>query len=447
MEDNIFILFGATGDLAKKKLIPALYNLYVKGHSLPIICVSRRIISKAEYIRLLDLDSNVKNLNKEKLKGFLKNLQYIEFDLQKGNSKDLGNKVINIVQGNNLKGNMIFYLAISPLLFNDAVKSIKNSGLLKKKGYKRIAFEKPFGEDLKSAKEINRNIKKVFREKEIFRIDHFLGKELVQNISVLRFTNSLLKPQWNNKFIDHVQITLSENFGVEGRGNFYDKYGAIKDVVQNHMLQIFSLIAMEEPKKLLSNDIRNEKIKVLKKVEKIKGKNVVQGQYKGYKKVGGVGKNSKTETFAAIKFFVDNKRWKNAPFYFLTGKNMKRNLVTVLIQFKKAKCLLFEDICDFGPNHLLIEVQPREGFHININAKSPGKENIEPIEMNFCHKCKFGPETPEAYENLFLDIIKGDQSTFVRTDEIEESWKIVDGIKKNKLYHYKKGSYPKEADK
>lgn len=450
MKDYMFILFGATGDLTKKKLIPALYNLYTKGKlDTPVICVSRRDITKGEYIRLLELNKYIKNLNKKKLSGFLKLIYYIKLDFENKDPSNFTSAIKQINKQCRCSGNIIFYLALSPSLFKKAVDVIKSSSLLEEKGFKRIVFEKPFGNDLRSAKEINKHIKKTFKEDQIYRIDHFLGKELVQNISVLRFTNTLFEPQWNNKFIDHIQIVLSENFGIKDRGPFYDKYGAIKDVIQNHMLQLLALTAMEPPKKLTSNNIRNEKVKILKRIQRIKQENIILGQYSGYKKEKGVNKNSDTETFAALKLFIKNPRWKNIPFYLITGKNMKNNLVAIHIQFRKPKCLLFNNVCDFEGDHLTIEIQPEEGFHAHINAKVPGKTEIKPVKMDFCHECTFGPNSPEAYENLLLDVAKGDQSAFIRTDEIEESWKITDPItdKKLKVYSYKKGSYPKEADK
>jgi len=307
-------------------------------------------------------------------------------------------------------------------------------------------FEKPFGEDLKSAKKINKVITSLFTEKQIYRIDHYLGKELVQNIIIARFTNTILEPLWSHTYIDHVQIVMTEDFGVEGRGNFYDNYGALKDVVQNHLLQLVALSSMEAPKNLGEKYVRDEKVKILKAISIT---DVVLGQYAGYTKEKGVKKNSKTETFAAIKLFINNKRWQKVPFYIITGKNMDKRLAGIYVQFKQAPCLLFSGVCNFIPNYFRIQIQPDEGFYMQLNAKAPGKAGITPVKMDFCHACVFGPNTPEAYENLLLDVLKGDQSTFVRSDEIEEQWKIIDKItRKNlKVQEYKKGSYPEAARK
>jgi len=451
-ENHMIILFGATGDLTKRKLIPALYNLHSKGklrEDTPIVCVSRRDITKEQFIKLLDLEETIPFLEEDILPDFLKLINYVKLDLEKNDLSAFTKNIKEIEKKYHCSGNMIFYLAVSPLLFEKSTEIIKSSGLLNQKGWKRVVFEKPFGQDLRSAKEINQHIKSIFDEDQIYRIDHFLGKELVQNISIMRFTNTLLEPQWNSKYIDHIQIILSENFGIEDRGAFYDQYGAIKDVLQNHMLQLLALIAMESPKKLVSKHLRDEKLNVLKSIEKIKPENVVIGQYEGYKKEEGVGNNSKTETFAALKLFINNERWKNVPFYLITGKNMRDRMALLHIQFKKTKCLLFQDLCDFKADHLTIEIQPNEGFHVHMNSKIPGRLAIKSVKMDYCHKCTFGLNTPEAYENLFVDIAKGDQSTFVRTDEIEESWKVIDPLKDFKLpvHSYQKGGYPEQADK
>jgi len=276
-----------------------------------------------------------------------------------------------------------------------------------------------------------------------------LGKEIVQNISIARFTNTVLEPLWNNKFIDHVQIILTEDFGIEDRGGFYDKYGALKDVVQNHMLQLLSLTAMEAPTSLNEENIRDQKIKVLRAVRNPEKNNIILGQYEGYKKEKGVKPNSKTSTFVASKLFINNKRWKNVPFYLITGKNMKNKTAGIYIEFKQAKCRLFDKGCKFTPNHLVIQIQPNQGIYMGLNAKSPGNGEIVPVNMNFSHERKFGLNSPEAYENLIEDVIKGNQAMFIRTDEVEEQWRIIDkiDIEKLKVNKYKKKDYPTEAKK
>ncbi len=455
----LFVIFGATGDLSKKKLIPALYNLLLnkKLGNFAVIGIAREQLDKN--LLLEDSKKHFKFADAQVFDSFQKKFYYFPADFHNEKKfEELGRFVKTIEKNHNLPGNRIFYLATLPEHFKVISSNIRKYGLAggrkakneknarneKNKKWSRVVFEKPFGNDLKSAKKLNECIRKVFDEKQIYRIDHYLGKELAQNISVLRFTNTVIEPLWNRKYIDHVQIILSENFGIEGRGVYYDEYGAIKDVVQNHMMQLLCLTAMDSPFKLTGEHIRNEKVKVLKSV-KLSRKDVVAGQYAGYLNEKNIRKNSKTETFAAIKLFVSNKRWKGVPFYFITGKNMKDKITSVYVQFKEAPCLLFEGVCNFMPNYLVIQIQPDEGFYLQVNAKVPAKTDISAIKMDFCHACTFGPNTPEAYENLLADVVQGDQSVFIRNDEIELSWKIIDRIKKSRIYQYEKGSYPKKA--
>lgn len=447
--DCLFTLIGATGDLSKRKLIPAIYNLFINKRidNFAIVGVAKDKSSPDKI--LAGAKKYIKRFNKKAWDEMKKRTHYFQTDFyDKKKFCGLGNFVRSVEIQHKLTGNRLFYLATLPQHFGAIADTLKTCNLDKKEGgWVRVAFEKPFGEDLQSAKKINSRIRKLFKEDQIFRMDHYLGKELVQNISILRFTNTILEPLWNKKYIDHIQIILSENIGVEDRGNFYDKYGALKDVVQNHMLQLLSLTAMESPKVLNSTEVRGKKSKVLKSI-KINPKDVVLGQYVGYKKEKGVKTNSSTETFAALKVKVDSTRWSGVPFYLITGKNMKDKITSIYVEFKNAPCDIFKGVCNFSPNHLLIQIQPDEGFHIHLNVKVPGKNQIAPVKMDFCHKCAFGLDTPEAYENLFVDIVKGDQSVFIRSDEIELSWRIVDKIIRNKpkLVPYKKGSHPKEAD-
>jgi len=445
------ILFGATGDLTKKKLIPAIYNL-VKNKRLDdfvVVGIARQQLTTKKFIALFK--KYVKITDKKAWKRLEKNLQYYPLDFyDEKKYADLQNYLNDIDNKYNPCGNRLFYLATLPQHFSVITKNLAKHKIARQaRNWTRVVFEKPFGHDLASAKQINQDINKVFTEEQIYRIDHYLGKELVQNIAVMRFTNTILEPLWNENHIDHVQIILSEDFGIAGRGPYYDKYGAIKDVVQNHMLQMLCLTAMEAPVRFTAEYIRNEKVKVLQAIRTPLIKDVVLGQYAGYRKEKGVKKNSTTETFAAIKLFIDNHRWKGIPFYLITGKHMKKRQALIYIQFEDAPCELFEEKCTLQPNHLVIMVQPDEGFYLTLNAKVPGKMDIVPVKMDFCHACIFGPDTPEAYENLLLDVMKGDQSVFIRTDEIELSWKITDTITKKRLkvYPYRKGSYPQQADR
>jgi glucose-6-phosphate 1-dehydrogenase len=455
MDDITFIILGATGNLTKKKLIPAIYHLIEskKVKKFAIVGVARNK-NKAETI-LNKSKKYIKNVKSKVWKELEKNFHYLPLDFyQEEKFCSLDPFVKEIERKNKLSGNRLFYLATLPQHFPVIAKTLKKCALTKEKKIKkgknnwvRTVFEKPFGHDLKSAKKINKTIKKIFKEKQIYRIDHYLGKELIQNIAITKFTNTFLEPLLNNKYVDHVQVVLSEDVGIEERGPFYDQYGVIRDVIQNHMMQMLSLSTMEAPKKLSGEHIRDEKVKILKAIKTTK--ELVVGQYVGYKKEKGIPKNSKTETFAATKLFVNNKRWKKVPFYLITGKKMKKKITSVYFQFKQARCLNINNHCDFKSNYLTIQIQPEEGYYMRMNAKVPGEEKVTAVKMDFCHACTFGPNTPKAYETLLFDVIEGDQSSFVRTDEIEQQWKITDKIikQKKKLYSYKKKTYPKQANK
>ena len=340
MDDVTFIILGATGNLTKKKLIPAIYHLIEnkKIKKFAIIGVAR---NKTQTKTILNKSKkHIKNIKQKVWKELENNFHYLPLDFyQQEKFCSLDPFVKNIEKKNKLSGNRLFYLATLPQHFPVIAKTLKKCALTKKtkNNWVRAVFEKPFGHDLKSAKKINKTIKKIFKEKQIYRIDHYLGKELIQNIAITKFTNTFLEPLLNNRYVDHVQVILSENVGIEERGPFYDKYGVIRDVLQNHMMQMLSLSTMEKPKKFSGNYIRDEKVKILKTVKTTK--ELVVGQYIGYKKEKGIPKNSKTETFAATKLFVNNKRWKKVPFYLIAGKKMKNKITSVYFQFKKAQCL------------------------------------------------------------------------------------------------------------
>jgi len=456
MSEAIFIILGATGDLAKRKLIPAIYKLVEdkKIDKLAIIGVAfsdKTIDQILENSKKFIPKINAKVWNKIKQ---VSTYQQLDFYNSKGYLK-LKELIEKLEKKHNIKDNKIFYLATLPEHFEVITKNLAKHEIVTKHKTKdgckkckhpwsRIVYEKPFGTELKSARKINKAILALFHEKQIYRIDHFLGKELVSNIALVRFTNRIFEPLWNNKHVDSVQIIMKEKIGLEGRGGFYDKYGAIKDVVQNHMLQILALVAMEAPERLEAKSIRDAKVKVLKKTTI---DSTILGQYQGYKKEEKVDPKSKTETFAALKLLINNKRWKDVPFYLITGKYLAKTDISIHIKFKMVKCLL-EKCCPQDSNYLTIKIQPEEGFYLELNTKKPRTAHqILPIEMNFCHSCMFGPNTPAAYETLLCDVIKGDQSAFVRSDEIEESWKIVEKINRKKLkqHSYQKGSNgPKE---
>lgn len=441
-KDNvIFIIFGATGDLTKRKLIPGIYNLlnHKNIKNFHILGVARKPITKE---KLIDSSREfIKKPNPKLISTLKKNTNYIQIDFKESNFKSLKSKLDKLRK----KGftNKIFYFATGSNNFQSIADKLEESGILKNKsGWTRAVFEKPFGSNKKSSSILNKCLKKIFDEKQIYRIDHYLGKELVGNISIIRFTNRMLKPLWCKDHIKNIQIILDEDMGIEERGSFYDTYGAIKDMVQNHMLQLLALTTMEMPTSLIGEPIRSKKAQILKKITV---KDTLLGQYSGYLNEKGIPKNSKTETFAALKLEINHKNWKGVPVFFRTGKFLNRKESKVVINFKESLCL-FDKSCP-PSNFLEIRIFPNEGIGFNINAKEPGKIKASPVTVDFCHSCIFGPNTPEGYENLFTDILKGDQTAFTREDEVQNAWSIVDKIKRGKVYKYKKGSTgPKEME-
>jgi glucose-6-phosphate 1-dehydrogenase len=332
-------------------------------------------------------------------------------------------------------------LATLPDHFEVITQGVSKYGCLsKKKGWPRVAFEKPFGRDLESARKLNKRILKAFPEKQVYRVDHYLGKELIENISLMRFTNRIIEPLWCAKHIESVQIIANEKIGVEGRGGFYNKYGALKDFFQNHLLQIVALLGMEQPRRIAGKALRDEKVKVLRKV---RVEDVLLGQYQGYGKERGVSRGSKTETFAVLKLRIGTGRWKGVPFFVKTGKMLNDGSSLIDIKFKKVKCLL--DTCPRDTNHLRIILKPQNSIAFVVNSKKIGGTVVEPVEMNFSHSNEYGVNTPKAYETLLTEIIEGKQTAFVRNDEIEAAWKVVDSITRKKVFSYKKwSSGPKE---
>lgn len=470
-ERAIFTIFGGTGNLAYQKLMPAFYQLFVEGklnHELTFVAIGRRKKSHDEYRQETELiiQKRMKSYNKDTFAVFKENIFYFEMDF--ANEEDYRKYAVFMEQLNlemDTGGNQIFYLATDPTAFPEISKNLKKNHFLEGNGFKRAVFEKPFGYDLQTATVINEHISQVFGEENIYRIDHYLGKEMIQNIIMIRFTNQIFKAVWNKDSIDNVQITVKESVGVEERGGYYDHSGALRDMVQNHLLQILALVAMETPINFDTNSIRDEKVKVLKSIQ-IKPceqgqRNIVFGQYQGYLQESKVNPESTTETYVAISCEIDQPRWEGVPFFLRTGKNLDGRGAEIVIEFKKEPfCMQFDDAnkCELldtsgEPNLLIIKIQPEEGIYFRINTKKPGSESeLMPVSMDYCQSCNIAYRSPEAYERLLNDIIKGDSTLFTRWDEVETAWKLVKNMtnecesKSECMVSYEPGSDgPKEA--
>ncbi len=474
----IFTIFGATGDLTNRKLLPALYYLEQEKHlkeNFKVIGIARKEKTSEQYRE--EASASIRKffkrkINEDILKKFASRIHYRQFEISNaGDYTKLKEFIENICGEKCSRCDRIFHLAVPSSLFGIIIDNLKEAGLAEKghdaKGYNRVVFEKPFGYSLKSAQELNNAITKVFDESQIYRIDHYMAKELVQNLIVLRFANMFFEPLWNKEHIDHVQITaVAETIGVEGRGEYYDKAGAIRDVMQNHMTQLLTLVAMNAPKSLNADDLRREKVEVLKSVSRFTKseaeKIAVTGQYaegkiKGrsviaYSEEHEVSKDSKTETFCALKLEIGNEMWEGIPFYLRTGKRLKEWVTEIAIVYKDVPSGLFKK-SNPDKNMLIIRVQPYEGITLQFNAKVPGnKVIIDNVTMDFCHECKFGPYSPEAYERLLYDVMAGDQILFTSWAEVENAWRIfdvlIDAFKDVKPFKYEAGSWgPYEADK
>jgi glucose-6-phosphate 1-dehydrogenase len=344
-------------------------------------------------------------------------------------------------------GNYLYYLAVPPSLFDGYVRQLGEVGLLREEEgrWRRVIIEKPFGHDLESARVLNRQIREALSERQIYRIDHYLGKETVQNIMAFRFANGIFEPIWNRRYVDHVQITVAEDIGVEERGAFYEKIGALRDVAQNHLMQLLTLVGMEPPVAWDATAIRDEKVQVLRAVRRWPpsdcGEIAVRGQYEGYRNEHNVDPNSSTETFVAMKLLIDNWRWADVPFYLRTGKKLASKVTEIAIQFKEVPHLLFAKTAveEIDPNVLVIRIQPNEGISLTFGTKVPGQDiMVRTVDMEFDYEQDFGSGTPEAYERLLLDCMLGDATLFLRADEIEQAWEIVDPIRK----HWSQGGRP-----
>ncbi|MCK8489282.1 glucose-6-phosphate dehydrogenase [Paenibacillus sp. MBLB2552] len=474
----VFFIFGATGDLARRKLFPAIYSLYREGklaEDFAVVGVARRPRSDEEFkedlYRSIEEFCRYKIGDKEQWARFADHFSYKSLDINNVDGyRELRELTESVETRFGIPGNRLFYLALAPELFGSVSFNLQKGGMLNTSGWHRLVIEKPFGYDLQSAQKLNEELSQVFKEEEIYRIDHYLGKEMVQNIEVIRFANAFFEPLWNNKHIANVQITLSETVGVEERGGYYDHAGALRDMGQNHMLQMLTMIAMEPPSRLFPEDIRDEKVKVLRSLrpydsaQEVK-EYVVRGQYTegeargkklpGYRQEDKVDPNSNTETYFAAKVFVDNFRWAGVPFYIRTGKRLPVKTTEVVVEFKQMPTNVYlGQKHTLEPNLLVIRVNPMEGIYIKINAKKPGSESqIEPLAMEFCQSCLVGINSPEAYERLIHDAAQGDSTYFTRWDEVATAWAFVDRIaaawaqNPSDISTYPAGSWgPKDAD-
>jgi glucose-6-phosphate 1-dehydrogenase len=440
------VIFGASGDLTHKKLMPALYALMFRRlmpSRFAIVGVARTDGDDDSW--RADMEDAVRKYARD---GFRQdvwdelapNLHYVSTDFADDGGEDrLEQMIESCEKEQDLGGNRVYYLAVPPPAFPTIVEAL---GKRKdREGWTRLIVEKPFGHDLVSARELNKLLWAHFDESEIFRIDHYLGKETVQNMLALRFANGIFEPVWNRQFIDHVQITVAESIGIEQRAGYYEQAGAIRDIFQNHLLQLLALTAMEPPLDFTAESVRNEKVKVLKSLHTPGPKSVVRGQYgrgfvegeevSAYREEAGVAPDSVTETYVAAKLYVDNWRWADTPFYVRMGKRLARRETTIALQFKRAPHPPFEETATEGlrPNVLLIHVQPDEGVSLAIGAKVPGQGmQIRTVHMDFLYGGAFRTGMPEAYERLILDVMLGEATLFTRADEIEEQWLLVDSI-------------------
>jgi glucose-6-phosphate 1-dehydrogenase len=445
-EPCTMVIFGASGDLTKRKLFPALYSLAYRQllpENFGVVGVARTEQSDDEFRERMK--AAVQEFGRDDFRDdvwqkLADGMRYVATDFSdEGGENQVAEALTELDEQRGTEGNRVYYLAVPPAAFETIVEAVGKRRSTE--GFTRLIVEKPFGHDLDSATELNEILHRHFDENEIFRIDHYLGKETVQNMLALRFANGIFEPIWNRQFIDHVQITVAESIGIEGRAGYYESAGAIRDIFQNHLLQLVALTAMEPPIDFTSESVRNEKVKVLKSIHTPGPKHVVRGQYgrgyvdgeevPAYREEEGVDRNSTTDTFVAAKLFVDNWRWADTPFYVRAGKRLARRETTIAIQFKRAPHPPFEELAAEGlrPNVLLIHIQPDEGVSLAIGAKVPGQGmQIRTVHMDFLYGGAFRTDMPEAYERLLLDCMRGDPTLFTRADEVYEQWQLVDAI-------------------
>ncbi len=477
LSPSIVIIFGATGDLTHRKLVPAIYNLGVDGllpANFSTIGVARRDVSDVSFREGLTESvksfSRRKEINQNVWKELVEHTHYVQCPFDDAEAYNgLKAKIEALQARSGMNSNLLFYLATSPDYFEIISANLSKVGLLEESDNKkaRVVVEKPFGHDLESAKVLNKALLKSMREDQIFRIDHYLGKETVQNLLVFRFSNGLFEPIWNHKYIDHVEISVCESIGVGSRAGYFDTSGILRDIVQNHALQLLCLVGLEPPVAFEADAVRDEKVKVLKSIrriplDKVSGK-VVRARYQngavdgkeviGYLGEKGVADDSTTETYVALQFEIDNWRWAGVPFYIRAGKRLAKRVTEISIHFKEVPHLLFrdQDINNINSNVLSFRIQPDEGITFKISAKPPGpRVQVQSVNMDFSYGTSFGVEPPEAYERLLLDAMRGDATLFTRNDEIEQAWDLLenvfkawrgDGVKAPPVFGYEAGSW------
>lgn len=471
---NAVVVFGASGDLTHRKLLPSIFQLFAQNlidEKFYLLGCGRKKFTDQQFRKAAQnsIQENTDFVSIQHLNTFTDKLYYIDGDYNDADFyQQIKTCLAELDRKHKVDESLVYYLAVPPFLYTTIVEHLGSAGLAcpKKLGTKqqvKLVVEKPFGRDLQSALDLNENISHCFNESQIYRIDHYLGKETVQNILMFRFANAIFEPVWNRNFIDHIQITIAETVGVEHRAGYYDKSGALRDMFQNHMLQMLALVAMEPPTSFEADRIRNEKVKLLQSIRPFElsrlDEFLLRGQYgpgptkgkdvKGYLQEEGVKENSKTETFVAAKLFIDNWRWQGVPFYIRTGKRLSAKDTEIAIAFKQVPFSMFASVGldELPPNVLVLQIQPEEGLSLSFQAKRPGsKICMTTLNMNFNYKSIFLVDMPEAYQRLLLDCMVGDQTLFTRFDDVEASWRLLTPVLEawrkddSRPYEYRAGS-------